>query len=95
MGSAGNGKDLGCSSVCTIDYGYNCVTNENVSSTCTNICGDGWTVAVEQCDGGSSNGQVGDGCTKYCGAALGYYCNVTNHTSVCVTRCGDGLVVGK
>ena len=55
----------GCSSICTIECGWNC-SSSNVSSPdlCLTSCGDGLLASTEQCD--DSNVADNDGCSRTC-----------------------------
>jgi cysteine-rich repeat protein len=67
----------GCSSVCMVDIGYSCTTDE--PSACTPICGDGLIRGGEACD--DMNMTPGDGCSVLCSIEPGYMC--TGEPSIC------------
>ena len=87
-GNVGNGD--GCSSVCAIEPGYQCVGQPSV---CTPIasaerktagvenpaCGDGVVANTESCDDGNVGN--GDGCSSVCAIEPGYQC--VGQPSVC------------
>ncbi|MBN2015545.1 DUF4215 domain-containing protein [Candidatus Dojkabacteria bacterium] len=77
----GTGGGDGCSSVCTIESGWNCSSEP---SSCTEICGDGIVVGTEECDdGGTLNG---DGCSSTCTNETGWDCG--GEPSVCTMQNG-------
>ena len=55
----------GCSSTCTIEFGYACVGAEYTKSNCTPICGDGICVTATECDCGTN---TPNGCLSDCSA---------------------------
>ena len=89
--------------MCNTETGW---THENVTNpdgtalwtVATNICGDGLKVQGETCD---NEGKVpGDGikCLDDCsGSHIGWFCTGGDHStpSVCVTVCGDSIVVNE
>ncbi len=58
-------------------------------SACSEICGDGLVVGIEDCD---DSGVIdGDGCSGVCGIEAGYEC--VGEPSTCAPACGDGLII--
>ncbi len=83
----------GCSSSCTVEYGYTCTGAEGVGSTCMTTCGDGKKAASEACDDGNLNNN--DGCSNMCAIEGGWSCNHPQASfSVCTRdmNCGDGFI---
>jgi cysteine-rich repeat protein len=83
----------GCSSVCSIEFGYTCILNGGGYSDWF-IWGDGFKKGSEAWDDGNSIG--GDGCDSTCQIELGYSWTGGSPTTadVCVTNWGDGLRIG-
>lgn len=52
----------GCSSTCTIEFGFSCIDIN--PSVCKSTCGDGLKASNEACDDG--NQLSGDGCSSTC-----------------------------
>jgi len=90
----------GCSSTCTVDFGYACSGGTVTSpDTCTQICGDGRIMntrpSSSYCDdGGLVNG---DGCSSTCQVETGFKCSggTSSSKDTCTEICGDGLKMGK
>jgi cysteine-rich repeat protein len=95
----------GCDSNCQIEQYWNCLSyvysNENATSVCTPICGDGYVMDPEKCDDG--NVEAGDGCDATCKLEAGYFCcegSVSAGNYVCYqdeascapNLCGNGLI---
>jgi cysteine-rich repeat protein len=78
----------GCTSVCAVEAGWQCVGEPSV---CTPICGDGVLLGGEACDDGGTT--PGDGCSATCTVETGWECN--GQPSMCNTICGDGLIIFK
>ena len=74
----------GCSSICTVEEGWECDTEE-----CHTTCGDGILTGAEVCD--DWNTEDGDGCSADCMTIEeGYTCIEDMGASYCVTEgCGD------
>lgn len=53
----------------------------DANGVCSVLCGDGVTLAPEQCDDG--NTVAGDGCSPTCRAETNYTCQVISYTSMC------------
>lgn len=68
----------GCSAICTIETGYQCVGGPTGSSICTPICGDALVIGGEVCDDGALNGQPNQ-------------CNV-NCDGTTPAVCGNGVI---
>ena len=83
---------LGCSSVCTVEKGWNCKNVVGGLSTCSSICGDGLDVGTEGCD--DHNVAPLDGCFQ-CSVEKGWNCtDFLEQTSTCTTICGDHYRIG-
>lgn len=84
----------GCSSSCTIEFGYTCSGLVGTTSNCTSTCGDGRKTSTEACDDGDA--MNGDGCTSSCTIESGYTCTTQGGTSICTHTpvCGDDIVEG-
>ncbi|MBU1533897.1 DUF4215 domain-containing protein [Myxococcota bacterium] len=80
--------DDGCSSVCTVEPGWECTTAS--PSVCVTTCGNGTVDADEACDDGNNDSE--DGCDASCSVELGWSCT-TESPSVCTAGCGDGLLL--
>ena len=84
----------GCSGVCEIDPGYDClVPGKECVVNGNEVCGDGTKGMHEACDDG--NAQNHDGCSSSCEIEAGYTCDPS--TGVCTVSenpavCGNGLV---
>jgi fibro-slime domain-containing protein len=75
----------GCSATCKVELGFKCSGSPSV---CTPTkCGDKIVEGAESCDDG--NTVPYDGCSADCQSEP----NCT--TGACVSRCGDGIVVGE
>jgi fibro-slime domain-containing protein len=75
----------GCSATCKVEVGFKCSGNP---SACTAThCGDKIVEGAESCDDG--NAIPFDGCSADCQSEPG--CT----GGACVSRCGDGIVVGE
>jgi len=75
----------GCSSTCKLELGYKCSGTPN---TCTRTtCGDKLVEGAESCDVGDA--VPFDGCSADCQSEPD--CTA----GACVSRCGDGIVVGE
>jgi fibro-slime domain-containing protein len=75
----------GCSELCTIELGFKCSGSPSV---CTpSKCGDGVVEGTERCDDG--NTMPFDGCSIDC--QFEPDCSGAS----CVSKCGDGLVIGE
>ncbi|MGY4884829.1 MAG: DUF4215 domain-containing protein [Nanobdellota archaeon] len=83
----------GCSSTCTVESGWNCVTttgtSQNPDTICTPICGNGIKQTGEGCDDGDTSS--GDGCSSTCTVESGWTCN-TATPNVCTRLCGNGVI---
>lgn len=51
------------------------------NGVCNVLCGDGITLAPEECDDGNTD--AGDGCSPTCRAEVNYTCQVISYTSMC------------
>jgi fibro-slime domain-containing protein len=75
----------GCSATCKVEIGWKCSGNP---STCTPTkCGDGVVEGTESCEDG--NALPFDGCSEECRSEPD--CSGMS----CVSKCGDGIVVGE
>jgi fibro-slime domain-containing protein len=75
----------GCSDTCKIELGWKC---SGSPSQCTHTtCGDGKVEGAESCDDG--NALPFDGCSADCQV------EPDCKTGSCMSRCGDGIVVGE
>ncbi len=81
----------GCSSTCTMEEGYICVTDGG-KSVCTLItCGNGEIDGSETCDDG--NRVADDGCSAICQLEKGYaYVEGEDGKKVLTRICGDGVL---
>ena len=75
----------GCSPTCKVELGFKC--SGNPSRCVATTCGDKIVEGAESCDDG--NAVPFDGCSADCQSEPG--CT----TGACVSRCGDGIVVGE
>jgi fibro-slime domain-containing protein len=75
----------GCSSTCKTEVGYRC---SGSPSACTpTTCGDNLVEGAESCDQGDA--MPFDGCSSECQS------EPNCATGACMSRCGDGIVVGE
>jgi fibro-slime domain-containing protein len=75
----------GCSPTCKVEIGWKCSGDPSV---CTpTVCGDGKIEGTESCEDG--NALPFDGCSEDCRSEPD--CSGTS----CVSKCGDGIVVGE
>jgi fibro-slime domain-containing protein len=75
----------GCSTTCKIELGFKCTGSPSV---CTpTVCGDSKVEGAESCDRGDA--LPFDGCSADCQSEP----DCTN--GACLSRCGDGIVVGE
>ena len=88
----GSESNDGCSSTCTVEYGYECMNEESMLSSCMYTCGDGLiAVGSEECDDG--NEEDGDGCSSECVIEYGYECmNEEGMASMCVAKGQDPIM---
>jgi len=78
----------GCSATCKVELGFKCSTAS--PSVCTPTkCGDKMVEGAESCDDG--NTVPYDGCSADCQSEP----NCTSTSGACMSRCGDGIVVGE
>jgi len=77
----------GCSRLCVVEAGYQCLSGVYPYSaeTCIPICGDGIVVAPETCDFGTLNAK--NGCSSTC-QLLNIYCG--NGIKEASEQCDDG-----
>lgn len=75
----------GCSSTCKIEIGYKCAGSPGVCTPTT--CGDGVREGAESCDDG--NAIPFDGCSAECQN------EPSCASGACVSKCGDGILVGE
>jgi fibro-slime domain-containing protein len=75
----------GCSATCKIELGWKCSGDPSVCSATT--CGDSLIEGAESCDDG--NAMPFDGCSADCQS------EPNCATGACLSRCGDGIVVGE
>lgn len=79
----------GCSSICTLEDGFECTIVEGTSVCVAVVCGDGVLASGEECDDGNTDDE--DGCSSTCTVEEGYEC--VGEPSECVVPvCGDGVL---
>lgn len=66
----------GCSAICTLEHGFNCLGQPSV---CATVCGDGLVGGIEGCDDANTN--AADGCSPVCTQEPGFSCS--GEPSVC------------
>lgn len=100
-----NNSCVSCDPRCTSCFGplyTQCNTCNNAigffiygGSTCyLQTCGDGKRVGTEQCDTGTSVGNL-SGCDKSCNVQIGWACSrgQAGQSDTCSTICGDGIKI--
>jgi hypothetical protein len=65
----------GCTSNCTVIEGWVCMT-ENLTSLCSQVCGDGYVTKSEQCDDGNLSPNDGKISRHYGDTYLRFYRNL-------------------
>ncbi len=83
----------GCSSSCSFESGFTCITKNGKSECSSILCGNGVidTDNGETCDDGNRLG--GDGCSMICLVEKGSRCTADDSgKSVCEKTCGDGTI---
>lgn len=75
----GNAIDWdGCTALCVVEDGWDCLHPYPASTTCTEVCADGRVVGAENCDDGGPIGSTTAliGCNAGCktGNITGWYC---------------------
>ena len=68
-----NKNNVGCSSDCKVDPGFDCKGTSSVCYRKNPQCGNNIIEIGEACDDG--NTVSGDGCSKFCSVEQGYTCN--------------------
>lgn len=87
--------DQGCLNNCSGSFpGWICTSGAlGSTSSCSNICGDGYLVQVEGCD--DNNTIDGDGCSSVCTVEVDWICQGQLYElSVCNPVCKDGKNYG-
>lgn len=94
----GTSSGDGCSNLCVVEHGYECVTNGLNVSICSVKCGDGFLLPGEDCDDGNATQTLYPALDKGCVACVtqaGWSCTggTTNSADICTVPCGDGIIV--
>ena len=82
--------------MCTKEKGFTCTTGSATApSVCTEACGDGLDMGINECDDG--NTVSGDGCSSVCNIEVGWSCGEGSMAKfdLCYEICGDGRHMGE